>query len=415
MRPTRSKACFVYVGAHNDGGYSEAHEKGRLYLQKTLGDKVETQYVENIAEGPDAERVLTQLARSGCNIVFATSFGYMDSVIKVARQFPNVKFEHATGYKTAPNVTTYNARFYEGRYVIGRIAAKMSKAGEVGYIASFPIPEVIRGINSFMLGAHSINPNFKIKIVWVNSWFDPGKEADAAKTLFDQGVDILAQHTDSPAGLQIAEKRGKLGFGQSSDMIKFAPHAQLTSIVDNWGPYYVERVKALLDGTWKSQQSWEGLKDKTVVMAPYTNMPDSVKKMAEATETEDQGRLQSVHRPDQQAGRLALAEEGSGRQRQGTARHEFLRAGHQCQGSAVVGGEDGASEVGPVASTGPSRFRRAGRASDADGIEVARRRRVDRHVPVTRLEGLPRVSAARAACRHGRARPLRRRRRAACG
>ncbi len=277
------KACFVYVGAHNDGGYSEAHEKGRLYLQKELGDKVDTQYVENIAEGPDAERVLTQLARSGCNIIFATSFGYMDSVIKVAKQFPDVKFEHATGYKTAPNVTTYNARFYEGRYVIGRIAAKMSKAGEVGYIASFPIPEVIRGINSFMIGAHSINPDFKIKIVWVNSWFDPGKEADAAKTLFDQGVDILAQHTDSPAGLQIAEKRGKHGFGQSSDMIKFAPHAQLTAIVDNWGPYYVERVKALLDGSWKSQQSWEGLKDKTVVMAPYTNMPDDVKAMAEAT------------------------------------------------------------------------------------------------------------------------------------
>ena len=277
------KACFVYVGAHNDGGYSEAHEKGRLYLQKKLGDKVETKYVENIAEGPDAERVLTQLARSGCNIIFATSFGYMNSVIKVAKQFPKVKFEHATGYKTAPNVTTYNARFYEGRYVIGRIAAKMSKAGEVGYIASFPIPEVIRGINSFMLGAHSINPDFKIKIVWVNSWFDPGKEADAAKTLFDQGVDILAQHTDLPAGLQIAEKRGKHGFGQSSDMIKFAPHAQLTAIVDNWGPYYVERVQALLDGTWKSQQSWEGLKDKTVVMAPYTNMPDDVKQMAEAT------------------------------------------------------------------------------------------------------------------------------------
>jgi len=278
------KACFVYVGAHNDGGYSEAHEKGRLYLQKELGDKVETQYVENVAEGPDSARVLTQLAQSGCNIIFATSFGYMDSVIKVAKQFPNVKFEHATGFKIAPNVTTYNARFYEGRYILGRIAAKMSKVHEVGYVASFPIPEVVMGINSFMLGAQSIDPNFKIKIIWVNSWFDPGKEADAAKTLFDQGVDIIAQHTDSPAPLQIAEKRGKLGFGQSSDMIKFAPHAQLTSILDNWGPYYVERVKALLDGTWKSQQSWEGLKQKVLLMAPYTNMPADVKQMAEATQ-----------------------------------------------------------------------------------------------------------------------------------
>lgn len=278
------KACFVYVGAHNDGGYSEAHEKGRLYLQKTLGDEVKTSYVENVAEGPDATRVLTQLAQSGCNIIFATSFGYMDSVLKVAKQFPKVKFEHATGYKTAPNVTTYNARFYEGRYIIGQIAAKMSKVHEAGYIASFPIPEVVMGINAFMLGAQSVDPNFKLKIIWVNTWFDPGKEADAAKTLFDQGVDIIAQHTDSPAPLQIAEKRGKLGFGQSSDMIKFAPHAQLTAIEDNWGPYYVERVKALINGTWKSQQSWEGLKDHLLVMAPYTNMPDSVKKMAEATE-----------------------------------------------------------------------------------------------------------------------------------
>ncbi|MGN6550125.1 MAG: BMP family ABC transporter substrate-binding protein, partial [Pararhizobium sp.] len=222
------KACFVYVGSHNDGGYSEAHEKGRLYLQKELGDKVETQYVENVAEGPDASRVLTQLARSGCNIIFATSFGFMDSVVKVAKQFPNVKFEHATGYKTAPNLTTYNARFYEGRYIEGVIAAKTSKVGKVGYIATFPIPEVVMGINSFMLGAQSINPNFKLKIVWVNTWFDPGKEADAAKALFDQGVDVIAQHSDSSAPLQVAQKRGKHGFGQASDMIDFAPKAQLT-------------------------------------------------------------------------------------------------------------------------------------------------------------------------------------------
>jgi len=278
------KACFVYVGSHTDGGYSEGHDKGRQYLEKELGDKVETTFVENVPEGPDAERAIERLARSGCNIVFTTSFGFMDATIKVAKKFPDVKFEHATGYKTAPNVTTYNARFYEGRYILGRIAAKMSKSGVAGYIGSFPIPEVVMGINSFMLGAQSINPDFKVKIVWVNSWFDPGKEADAAKALFDQGVDIISQHTDSPAPLQIAEERGKHGFGQASDMISFAPKAQLTSIVDNWGPYYVERVKALMDGTWKSQQSWEGLKDKMLVMAPYTNMPDDVKKGAEETE-----------------------------------------------------------------------------------------------------------------------------------
>jgi simple sugar transport system substrate-binding protein len=278
------KACFVYVGSHNDGGYSEGHDKGRLYLQDKLGDKVETSYVENVPEGPDAERALERLARSGCAIVFATSFGFMDPTIKVAAKFPKVKFEHATGFKTADNVTTYNARFYEGRYIIGQIAAKMSKAGVAGYIVSFPIPEVVMGINSFMLGAQSVNPDFKLKIVWVNSWFDPGKEADAAKALFDQGADIVTQHTDSPAPLQIAQERGLHGFGQASDMISFAPKAQYTAIVDNWGPYYVERVQAVLDGTWKSQGSWEGLKQGMLIMAPYTNLPDDVVAMAKDTQ-----------------------------------------------------------------------------------------------------------------------------------
>jgi simple sugar transport system substrate-binding protein len=280
----KTKVCFVYVGPHNDGGYSEGHDKGREFLQNELGDKVETSYVENVAEGPDAERAIERLARGGCALIFTTSFGFMDPTIKVAEKFPDVKFEHATGFKTAPNVTTYNARFYEGRYIIGQMAAKMSKTGVAGYIVSFPIPEVIMGINSFMLGAQSVNPDFKIKIVWVNSWFDPAKEADAAKALFDQGADIITQHTDSPAPLQIAEERGLHGFGQAHDMIDFAPKAQLTAIVDNWGPYYVERTKALLDGTWQSQASWEGLKDKILLMAPYTNVPDDVKAMAMDTE-----------------------------------------------------------------------------------------------------------------------------------
>ena len=278
------KACWVYVGPHNDGGYSEGHDKGRQLVDKELGDKVETSYVENVPEGPDAERAIERLARSGCGIIFTTSFGFMDPTIKVAAKFPKVKFEHATGFKTADNVTTYNARFYEGRYIIGQIAGKMSKTGVAGYIVSFPIPEVVMGINSFMLGAQSVNPNFKVKIVWVNSWFDPGKEGDAAKALFDQGADIITQHTDSPAPLQIAESRGLHGFGQAHDMITFAPKGQYTAIEDNWGPYYVERVKAVLDGTWKSQASWEGLKDKMLIMAPYTNLPDDVAKMAADTE-----------------------------------------------------------------------------------------------------------------------------------
>ena len=278
------KACFVYVGPHNDGGWSQGHDTARLYAQKELGDAVETSYVENVPEGPDAERAIERLARSGCKIIFTTSFGFMDPTLKVAAKFPDVKFEHATGFKTAENVTSYNARFYEGRYIIGQIAAKMSKSGTAGYIVSFPIPEVVMGINAFILGAQSINPDFKIKIVWVNSWFDPGKEGDAAKALFDQGADIITQHTDSPAPLQIAQERGLHGFGQAHDMISFAPKAQYTAIEDHWGPYYLKRIKAVLDGTWKSQASWEGLKDGMLIMAPYTNLPDDVVAAAKDTQ-----------------------------------------------------------------------------------------------------------------------------------
>jgi basic membrane protein A and related proteins len=278
------KACWVYVGPIGDFGYSYQHDQGRLQVEKELGDKVQTSYLENVAEGPDADRAFERLAREKCQIIFGTSFGFMDSMVKVAAKFPKIKFEHATGYKKADNLAIYNARFYEGRYILGQIAAKMSKSGTAGYIVSFPIPEVVMGINSFMLGAQSVNPDFKIKIVWVNSWFDPGKEADAAKALFDQGADIIVQHTDSTAALQVAEERGLHGFGQSSDMIKFAPKAQLTALTDDWGPYYVSRVKAMLDGTWTSTDTWAGIKDGAVKMAPYTNMPDDVKAMAEATE-----------------------------------------------------------------------------------------------------------------------------------
>jgi basic membrane protein A len=277
------KACWIYVGPVGDFGYSYQHDLGRKAVVKELGDKVETAFLENVAEGPDAERAIERFAREGCKIIFTTSFGFMDPTIKVAKKYPDVKFEHATGYKMADNVSIYNARFYEGRYVMGQIAAKMSKTGTAGYIVSFPIPEVVMGINAFMLGAQSVNPDFKVKIVWVNSWYDPGKEADAAKVLLGQGADIMVQHTDSTAPLQVAQEQGKLGFGQSSDMIKFAPKAQLTSNTDDWDPYYVARVKAVLDGTWKSTDTWGGMKDGMVVLSPFTNMPDDVKKMAEDT------------------------------------------------------------------------------------------------------------------------------------
>lgn len=278
------KACWVYVGPIGDFGYSYQHDQGRLDVEKQLGDKVQTAYLENVSEGPDAERAFERLAREGCKIIFGTSFGFMDAELKVAKKFPDIKFEHATGYKTADNMAIYNARFYEGRYILGQIAAKESKKGLAGYIVSFPIPEVVMGINSFMLGAQSINPDFKVKIVWVNSWFDPAKEADAAKALFDQGADIIVQHTDSTAPLQVAQERGLKGFGQSSDMEKFAPKAQMTAIVDDWGPYYVKRVQAVLDGTWAVSDTWAGIKDGEVVMAPYANMADETKKLAEETE-----------------------------------------------------------------------------------------------------------------------------------
>ena len=278
------KVGFIYLGPIGDLGWTYQHDLARQALVKELGDKIETTYLENVPEGPDAERSIEQLVRAGNKLIFTTSFGYMDPTLKVAKKYPNVHFEHATGYKRNPNMSTYSAKWYQGRYIQGLIAARMSKAGVLGYIGSFPIPEVVSGINATMLAAQTINPNIKVKIIWANTWFDPGKEADAAKALLDQGADIIMQHTDSPAAMQIASERGKLAFGQDSEMIKFGPKAQLTSTMNNWGPYYIERVKAELDGTWKSEDFWGGLKSKLVVMAPYTNMPDDVKKLAEDTQ-----------------------------------------------------------------------------------------------------------------------------------
>jgi simple sugar transport system substrate-binding protein len=278
------KVGFVYVGPVGDFGWSYQHDEGRKAVVARYGDRVETTFVENVSEGPDAERVIEQLARSGHKLIFTTSFGFMEPTAKVAQRFPNVWFEHATGFKRAPNLATYDARFYEGRYIIGQIAARMSKTGTIGYIGSFPIPEVVAGINAFMLGAQSVRPDMKIKVVWVSSWYDPGKEADAAKALISQGADIISQHTDSAAAMQVAQERGVFAFGQASDMIKFGPKAQLTSIIDDWAPYYVERVGLALDGRWTTGAVWDGLDKGKVKMAPYTNMPDGVKRAAETTE-----------------------------------------------------------------------------------------------------------------------------------
>ena len=278
------KAGFVYVGPVADFGWSHQHDLGRQAAQKALGDKLKTTFVESVKEGPDSERVIRELATAGNGIIFTTSFGFMNPTIKVAKQFPNVKFEHATGYKRTDNVATYNIRFYEGRYVQGVIAGKMSKSGVVGYIGSVPIPEVVMGMNAFIRGMHTVNPQGKIKLVWINGWYDPGKESDAAKALIDQGADIIAQHTDSAAPLQVAEQRGVKGFGQASDMIKFAPKAQLTSSVDHWDEYYTQRIQAAMDGSWKTQDIWGGLKAGMLLMAPWTNMPDDVAQAAQAAE-----------------------------------------------------------------------------------------------------------------------------------
>ncbi len=277
---SKPKVGFIYVGPVGDHGWSYQHDQGRKTLEKNLG--VKTTFVESVSEGADAERVIRQLASSGHDIIFTTSFGFMNPTLKVAKKFPKVKFEHATGYKRAKNVSTYSARFYEGRAILGTIAGKMTKSNVIGYIGSFPIPEVIRGIDALTLAARKVNPDVKVKVVWVNSWFDPGKEGDAAKTLIDQGADIITQHTDSPAPLQVAEKRGVYAFGQASDMKSFAPKAQLTAIIDNWGDYYTERVKAVMDGTWKSTDTWGGIKEGMVKMAPYGDaVPEDVRKLAD--------------------------------------------------------------------------------------------------------------------------------------
>lgn len=275
---------FIYVGPTGDYGWTHAHDVGRKAIEAEYGAKVKTSFVENVAEGPDAERVLRQLAGAGNKLIFATSFGFMNATVRAARALPSVKFEHATGYQRATNLATYNARFYEGRAVCGTIAGHMSKAGVAGYIASFPIPEVVMGISAFTLAARKINPNFRTKVLWASTWYDPAKEADAAKALIDQGCDILCQHTDSPAPLQTAESRGLFGFGQASDMRSYAPKAQLTAITDDWTPYYLRRVKAAMDGSWTSGDTWDGLKAGAVRMAAYGEaVPDPVRKAADAT------------------------------------------------------------------------------------------------------------------------------------
>lgn len=278
------KVGFVYVGPVGDHGWSYEHDQGRQEMEKYFAGKVETTYVESVPEGADAERVITQLAKAGNEVIFTTSFGYMNPTLKAAKRFPKVKFEHATGYKRSDNVSNYALRTYEGRYVSGVAAGMATKTDTLGYIASFPIPEVIRDINAVYLGAKSVNPDVKIKIVWVNTWYDPGKESDAANALIDQGVDIVLQHTDSPAPLIAAEKRGVLGIGQASDMSNFAPKAHMFSIRDVWAPHYIRTIEEVMGNSWVSEDYWGGFADDILEIASINpNLPDEIKQAISTT------------------------------------------------------------------------------------------------------------------------------------
>lgn len=260
-KPEPLKVAFAYVGPVGDGGWTFAHDSARKALEKEFGDKIVTSFVENVPESADAERVIRDMATQGNKLIFGTTFGYMETMLKVAPDFKDVKFEHATGYKTADNLRTYDSRTYEGAYMAGVIAGKMTKSNTLGVVASVPIPEVIRNINSFTLGAQSSNPKVKTKVVWVNEWFNPPKETEAATSLINGGADVLFQNTDSPAVLKTAQDKGKRAFGWDSDMTAYGPKAHLASSVINWTPYYIKATKDVLEGTWATGQSWWGVKE----------------------------------------------------------------------------------------------------------------------------------------------------------
>ena len=274
------KVGFAYVGPVGDGGWSYAHDNARKAVEKEFGDKVVTSFVEKVPESADAERVIRDMAGQGNKLIFGTTFGYMEPILKVANDLKDVKFEHATGYKTAPNLRTYDSRTYEGAYLAGVVAGKMSKSGTLGVVGSVPIPEVIRNINSFTLGAQSVNPKIMTKVVWVNEWFNPPKETEAATALINGGADVLFQNTDSSAVLQTAEKMGKRAFGWDSDMTAYGPKAHLGSAVINWAPYYIKSVGEVLNGTWKGdERAWWGVKEGAIdLVSIAADVPDETKK-----------------------------------------------------------------------------------------------------------------------------------------
>ena len=262
------KVGFVYVSPIGDAGWTYQHDLGRIAVEKKFGDRVATKYIESVPEGAEAERVIRDLAKSGHKLIFTTSFGYMNQTLKVAKLFPKAVFEHSTGYKRAKNVGTYMCRFYEGRYLTGIVAGKMTKTNSLGYVAAFPIPEVIRGINAFTLGAKSVNPDIEVKVIWVNSWFDPGKEREASEALIDQGVDVVTHHTDSTAPTMTAEEKGVYSIGYHSDMSKYGKKAHLTATEHIWDTFYAKVTEDVINGTWKSSAVWGGIKDGMIKLSP---------------------------------------------------------------------------------------------------------------------------------------------------
>jgi len=284
------KIGFVYVSPIGDAGWTFQHDTGRKEMKNALGDKVTTKYIENVPEGADAERVIRELANSGYSLIFTTSFGYMNPTVKVATTFPKVMFEHATGYptnKTPKNMGFYNARFYEGRYLAGIVAGKMTKTGVAGYVAAFPIPEVVMGINAFARGMRSVNPKAEVKVIWVNSWFDPGRESEASNTLVSQGADVLTHHTDSTAAVQTAEAKKVYAIAYHSDMSKYGPNAQLTAVTHHWGDYYTKVAQSVVDGKWRQDDFWGGIKDGMIKLAPFNKVvPPDVVAMVKKAEGE---------------------------------------------------------------------------------------------------------------------------------
>jgi len=281
------KAAFIYVGPIGDLGWSWEHDTGRKMLEAEFGDKVKTAYIESVPEGPDAARVIRQYAQQGYKVIFATSFGYMDPMLEVARDFPGVYFEHCSGFKTAQNMSTYFGRMYQPRYLSGIVAGKMTQTNIIGYVAAFPIPEVIRGINAFTLGVRSVNPKAQVRVVWTSTWFDPVKEREAAVALLDAGADMISQHQDTTEPQKAAKERGLMSIGYDSDMRGFVGDSVLVSPVWNWGSYYVNTIKAILNGTWKTHQYWGGLKGDIVKLSDYSpKVPQAVRDRVAAKQQE---------------------------------------------------------------------------------------------------------------------------------